>query len=47
MISSCQEDVDTFMKDKEQTADKVLQTLEENHQKYKFMETNLSTKKKR
>ena len=43
-----QEDVDTFMKKSEnESAEVVLRGLEEQHNKYKFMEYNLITKKNR
>ncbi|KAM5146771.1 prefoldin subunit 3 [Mantella aurantiaca] len=42
------EDVDSFMqKPGNETADVVLKRLDETHQKYKFMELNLSQKKRR
>ena len=46
---SLQEDVDAFMKkqDDPESAQPVLQKLEESHSKYKFMEYNLTTKKAR
>ncbi len=43
-----QEDVDEFMKQPERdSAESVLRSLEEQHNKYKFMEYNLITKKSR
>lgn len=43
-----QEDVDTFMKQPgNETADAVLRKLDEQYQKYKYMELNLSQKKLR
>ena len=43
-----QEDVDSFMKKPEnESAEGVLRGLEEQHNKYKFMEYNLITKKNR
>ena len=44
--SVLQEDVDAYMADPENdSAEKVLKRLEEQHQKYKFMESHLVTKK--
>merc|ERR1711915_1116526 len=40
------EDVDTFMKG-EDSAEAKLKTIDENHQKYKFMENSLVTRRKR
>ena len=40
------EDVDTYMKG-EENAEEKLKTIDENHQKYKFMETSLVTRRKR
>lgn len=43
-----QEDVDSFMKQPgNETADAVLRRLDEQYQKYKYMELNLSQKKLR
>ena len=43
-----QEDVDEFMKKSgHETAESVLKDLDEQHQKYKFMELNLLARKKR
>jgi len=43
-----QEDVDDFMKKSgHDTAESVLKDLDEQHQKYKFMELNLLARKKR
>ena len=43
-----QDDVDDFMKKPEnESAETVLKLLEEQHNKYKFMEYNLLTKKSR
>ena len=43
-----QEDVDAFMKkDGSDGAESVLKRLEEQHQKYKFMEYNLLAKKRK
>lgn len=54
MISKCcylrlQEDVDAFMAltDNSDGVDKVLKRLDEQHSKYKFMEYNLLSKRKR
>ena len=42
------EDVDSFMKQPgNETADTVLKKLDEQYQKYKFMELNLAQKKRR
>lgn len=42
------EDVDSFMKQPgNETADVVLKKLDEQYQKYKFMELNLAQKKRR
>ncbi|XP_037082711.1 prefoldin subunit 3-like [Pollicipes pollicipes] len=43
------EDVDSFMKEQgsDVTVEKILKQLEEQHQKYKFMELNLTSKRKR
>merc|ERR1712210_411989 len=40
------EDVDSFMKG-EDSAEEKLKVLDERHQKYKFMETNLTSRKRR
>ena len=48
MKIALQEDVDEFMKKPEcESAEGVLRSLEEQHNKYKFMEYNLITKKSR
>ncbi|KAL4232552.1 Prefoldin subunit 3 [Mactra antiquata] len=41
------EDVDSYMKRSDETAESALKKLDEQHNKYKFMEYNLSTKKAR
>ena len=42
------EDVDQYMKDKGySTAEEALRSLDENYQKYRLMEVNLATKKRR
>ncbi|XP_045196249.1 prefoldin subunit 3-like [Mercenaria mercenaria] len=41
------EDVDSYMKRSEETAESALKKLDEQHNKYKFMEYNLNTKKAR
>lgn len=47
-IRHIQEDVDEFMKKSgHETAESVLKDLDEQHQKYKFMELNLLARKKR
>ncbi|XP_041884702.1 prefoldin subunit 3 isoform X3 [Corvus kubaryi] len=44
----CREDVDSFMKQPgNETADVVLKKLDEQYQKYKFLELNLAQKKRR
>jgi len=48
LLLIAQEDVDSFMKLPENdTADTVLRKLDEQYQKYKYMEVNLSQKKLR
>ena len=48
MVSnSLQEDVESFMKKEDETAESVLKKLDEQHNKYKFMEYNLNTKRAR
>ena len=42
-----QEDVESFMKKEDENAESVLKKLDEQHNKYKFMEYNLTTKKAR
>ena len=42
-----QEDVESFMKKEDETAESVLKKLDEQHNKYKFMEYNLNTKRAR
>lgn len=43
-----QDNIDEFMAQSEnENADKVLKRLDEQHQKYKFMEFNLESKKRR
>ncbi|XP_066190212.1 prefoldin subunit 3 isoform X5 [Sylvia atricapilla] len=47
-VSETQEDVDSFMKQPgNETADVVLKKLDEQYQKYKFLELNLAQKKRR
>lgn len=47
-VFALQEDVDSFMKQPgNETADAVLRRLDEQYQKYKYMELNLSQKKLR
>uniref|UniRef100_A0A8C3CAR9 Phosphatidylinositol-binding clathrin assembly protein n=1 Tax=Cairina moschata TaxID=8855 RepID=A0A8C3CAR9_CAIMO len=47
-VSGTQEDVDSFMKQPgNETADVVLKKLDEQYQKYKFLELNLAQKKRR
>ncbi|KAH3734512.1 prefoldin subunit 3-like [Dreissena polymorpha] len=41
------EDVDSYMASAEETAESALKKLDEQHNKYKFMEYNLNTKKNR
>ncbi|XP_076245213.1 prefoldin subunit mgr [Calliopsis andreniformis] len=41
------DDVDAFMANENESVDKVLQMLDEDHGKYKFMELNLINKRKR
>jgi len=48
LYSLHQEDQDEFMsKPGNESAEGVLRRLDEQHQKYKFMELNLNTKKRR
>jgi len=42
-----QENVDKYMQDNEETAESALKKLDELHNKYKYMELNLNTKKER
>ena len=47
VMSWLQEDVESFMKKEDETAESLLRKLDEQHNKYKFMEYNLNTKKAR
>ena len=48
VLEYVQDDVDEFMRHEEnKSAEVVIRQLEEQHQKYKFMEYNLTTKKSR